>query len=104
MEGAEHFAGLVGVDLAGRGSVQGHGESLLDGVGVAQRVKHVGAEARPRADGGGSGAAELCGPGSGSSTKTTTEILRVAQNDGLGGANDSRAITDKSGTWQRAGA
>ena len=58
-EGGEHFAGLVRVDLAGPGSAEDHGESLLDGAGVAQRVKHVGAEARPRADGGGAGAVEL---------------------------------------------
>src|ERR1039458_8495084 len=58
-EGGEHFAGLVGVDLAGEDTVEDHGERQLDGAGVAQRMKHVGAEARPRADGGGVGAAEF---------------------------------------------
>ena len=98
MEGVEHFAGLVRVDLAGPGSAEDHGESLLDGAGVAQRVKHVGAEARPRADGGGAGGAELCGPASGGSTKTTTEILRVAQNDEV---KWQKALVASAGDWQR---
>jgi hypothetical protein len=97
-EGGEHFAALPGVDLAGKDAVEDHGESLLDGAGVAQRVKHVGAEARPRADGGGAGAAELCGPASGGSTKTTTEILRVAQNDEV---KWQKALVARAGDWQR---
>ena len=58
----------------------------------------MGAEARRRADDGGAGGAELCGPASGGSTKTTTEILRVAQNDEV---KWQKALVERAGDWQR---
>ena len=59
LKGKEHLASHFGVDTVRGNAVDDHAEGLLDGAGVAQRVKHVGAEARPRADGGGVGAAEF---------------------------------------------
>ena len=64
----------------------------------------LGAEARFRADGG-AGAAKRCGLQSGGSTKTTTEILRVAQNDEVKWQNDEvkweKALVASAGDWQR---
>jgi hypothetical protein len=57
----------------------------------------LGAEARFRADGG-AGAAKRCGLQSGGSTKTTTEILRVAQNDEV---KRQKALVASAGDWQR---
>ena len=59
LESVEHFAGLFGVNAIGGEAGDDHGEGLLDGVGVAQGVEDVGAEAGAGVERGSAGAAEL---------------------------------------------
>ena len=59
LEGVEHLATLFGVDLAGGESGDDHGDGLLDGVGVAQGMEDVGAEAGADAYRGHPGATDL---------------------------------------------
>lgn len=59
LEGVEHFAGFAGMDAVARDSGEHHGGRLEDGLGVAQGVEDVGAEAGAGAEGSTAGAAEL---------------------------------------------
>ena len=58
-EGRDHLAGDFGVDAVARDSGEHHGGGLEDGLGVAQGVEDIGAEAGAGAEGAAASAAEL---------------------------------------------